>query len=603
MALQIESIIFDLLDSDPGTPVEGQIWFNTAQKVLKTYVSGAVQTTSAKNNFSAITNPTNTDDSSGGYSVGSRWINTSTQEEYVCIDSSISSAIWKSTTSASGPNGSEISGAITGALVPYALSADVSASFTTPAQVTGALSLYTTLSGLSASYGNRTEVSGAITGALTPYATLAGVSSSFSTPVQVSGAVTAALTPYATLSGVSASFTTPTQVTSALSTYVTLVNLSASYGTRAETSGAITGALTNYATLASISASFTTPAQVSGAITNSLTPYATLAGVSGTFATLSGVSASFATPSQVSSSVTSALTNYSTKTEVSGVLTSSVAILARTNIFTTSQTISGNLSVTGTISASNYLGLPAGAPHDAVTLGTANGLSLSGQELSLAAASTASAGAVTTDPQEFAGAKTFSAITASNIAVTSTISASSYLGLPNTGGGPTIYANAPDSSTSVASITNVNLFSQSVTGIADGDAIKVEADFTIINNSGQARTYTINFQVGGATLIAVIDSTTVAANATNRATFRVSAYLSVASTTSANGTLFFIRAVPAASNTASTGAAAGRFAWVDTSTNYTGTVTIGIGVLSSAATTTQTAILNNWQITKISKNP
>lgn len=45
--------------------------------------------------------------------------------------------------------------------------------------------------------------------------------------------------------------------------------------------------------------------------------------------------------------------------------------------------------------------------HDPVTIGTANGLSLSTQQLSLAAASAVSAGAVTTGTQTFAGDKTF----------------------------------------------------------------------------------------------------------------------------------------------------------------------------------------------------
>lgn len=47
-----------------------------------------------KNNFSATTNPAVTDDSGDGYSVGSRWINTSTDKEYVCTDASVGAANW-----------------------------------------------------------------------------------------------------------------------------------------------------------------------------------------------------------------------------------------------------------------------------------------------------------------------------------------------------------------------------------------------------------------------------------------------------------------------------------------------------------------------------
>ena len=49
-------------------------------------------------NFNATTNPLVTDDSNAGYSVGSRWINTTTDEEFVCVDASVGAAIWINTT-------------------------------------------------------------------------------------------------------------------------------------------------------------------------------------------------------------------------------------------------------------------------------------------------------------------------------------------------------------------------------------------------------------------------------------------------------------------------------------------------------------------------
>lgn len=66
-------------------------------------------------------------------------------------------------------------------------------------------------------------------------------------------------------------------------------------------------------------------------------------------------------------------------------------------------------TLAGLMSAADYSKLAAisGTNTGNVTLGTANGLSLIGQELSLAAAGVASAGAVTTGSQSFAGAKTF----------------------------------------------------------------------------------------------------------------------------------------------------------------------------------------------------
>jgi hypothetical protein len=73
-------------------------------------------------------------------------------------------------------------------------------------------------------------------------------------------------------------------------------------------------------------------------------------------------------------------------------------------ITTGSQIFSGAKTFLGTISASNLSGTNTGD----VTIGTANGLSLIGQQISLAAAGAAAAGAVTTGTQTFAGSKTFS---------------------------------------------------------------------------------------------------------------------------------------------------------------------------------------------------
>jgi len=47
-----------------------------------------------KCNYSSTGNPTTGDDSLDGYAVGSRWINTSADEEYVCADSSSGAAVW-----------------------------------------------------------------------------------------------------------------------------------------------------------------------------------------------------------------------------------------------------------------------------------------------------------------------------------------------------------------------------------------------------------------------------------------------------------------------------------------------------------------------------
>lgn len=57
---------------------------------------------SLKNNFAASSTPSVNNDNSQGYSVGSRWIDTAADSEYVCLDDSVGTAVWKETTAAGG---------------------------------------------------------------------------------------------------------------------------------------------------------------------------------------------------------------------------------------------------------------------------------------------------------------------------------------------------------------------------------------------------------------------------------------------------------------------------------------------------------------------
>jgi len=51
-----------------------------------------------KNNLSATTDPTINDDVNAGYSVFSKWINTSTEEIWVCVDDAAGAANWQTLT-------------------------------------------------------------------------------------------------------------------------------------------------------------------------------------------------------------------------------------------------------------------------------------------------------------------------------------------------------------------------------------------------------------------------------------------------------------------------------------------------------------------------
>lgn len=65
-----------------------------------TFYPVALKTTAEfiKNNTGASAAPGATDDSASGYAVGSRWIDTTADKEYICLDSTTSAAVWTETT-------------------------------------------------------------------------------------------------------------------------------------------------------------------------------------------------------------------------------------------------------------------------------------------------------------------------------------------------------------------------------------------------------------------------------------------------------------------------------------------------------------------------
>lgn len=60
--------------------------------------AGLANVPNVKQNLAATTSPDANDDSGDGYVVGSRWVNTLSGNEYVCLDASAGAAIWKATT-------------------------------------------------------------------------------------------------------------------------------------------------------------------------------------------------------------------------------------------------------------------------------------------------------------------------------------------------------------------------------------------------------------------------------------------------------------------------------------------------------------------------
>ena len=61
-----------------------------------------------KNNMAATVAPTANEDTGDGYSVGSRWIDTTNDKEYVCLDATLTAAVWTETTIGAGSGGHTI---------------------------------------------------------------------------------------------------------------------------------------------------------------------------------------------------------------------------------------------------------------------------------------------------------------------------------------------------------------------------------------------------------------------------------------------------------------------------------------------------------------
>lgn len=58
-----------------------------------------------QNNYTATVDPTATDDNTENYSIGSEWLNTTTQEAFICTSNSSTAAVWKSITATGGGGG------------------------------------------------------------------------------------------------------------------------------------------------------------------------------------------------------------------------------------------------------------------------------------------------------------------------------------------------------------------------------------------------------------------------------------------------------------------------------------------------------------------
>jgi hypothetical protein len=72
-------------------------------------VQDAIDLIGRRNNWEATAAPTVNDDSGDGYSVASRWIDTTNDKEYVCLDATAAAAVWKETSNTTGGGGALVS--------------------------------------------------------------------------------------------------------------------------------------------------------------------------------------------------------------------------------------------------------------------------------------------------------------------------------------------------------------------------------------------------------------------------------------------------------------------------------------------------------------
>jgi len=163
---------------------------------------------------------------------------------------------------------------------------------------------------------------------------------------------------------------------------------------------------------------------------------------------------------------------------------------------------------------------------------------------------------------------------------------------------------ATPADTAINSVSDVQIVSQAMTGIAANDQLIAEGTFTLLNNSGGARTYVITIDWDS---LFDIEITTLSFtnDASKEAVFSFRSTLSVRSTSLAYCINEVWSGPAGTTNTVSGGdvtmsnLAQGR-AWGTTGSDATGSTTFDLKVRSSDATATQTLRLHSLTIRRVS---
>lgn len=156
---------------------------------------------------------------------------------------------------------------------------------------------------------------------------------------------------------------------------------------------------------------------------------------------------------------------------------------------------------------------------------------------------------------------------------------------------------AVNSDVAVNSITNVTLISESVTGIVAGDELEIEAVFTLLNNSGASRIYTLTVEFGALTTTATTFDVPASATTRDQLVLCGRAFVSASNLAKCMVTLLEFTAVVANDDggISSTDTTA---IWNTTASDITGTQTVALKIASASATATQTLTLFGWTLRK-----
>lgn len=167
-------------------------------------------------------------------------------------------------------------------------------------------------------------------------------------------------------------------------------------------------------------------------------------------------------------------------------------------------------------------------------------------------------------------------------------------------GTQTVIAAAPNTNFDVSETSAVTIFTQAVTGIAVGDRIEVEIEYTVLNDSGAARTYTRTLEFDSFSS-AFTETGTVTNHATSRMPRKESAVLSVSEDDKAlldwhmrGGSVAGAPAIAAG-----TGSSYAAFhMWNSTASDLTGSTNVIFKFHSSNVAATQTLTLHSYKITR-----